>query len=44
MVFIFDLGTTGDGSTDYYFDEITQPGSSTLKPVVIQVQPASFRF
>jgi hypothetical protein len=29
MVFIFDLGTTGDGSTDYYFDEITQPGEYT---------------
>ena len=34
MVFIFDLGTAGDGSVNstYYFDEITQPG--TTPPVV----------
>ncbi|WP_146841157.1 T9SS type A sorting domain-containing protein, partial [Flavobacterium glaciei] len=34
MVFIFDLGTVGDGSANstYYFDEITQPGNTP--PVV----------
>ncbi|WP_281240217.1 putative Ig domain-containing protein [Flavobacterium praedii] len=34
MVFIFDLGTVGDGSVNstYYFDEITQP--VTTPPVV----------
>jgi hypothetical protein len=34
LVFIFDLGTSGDGSANstYYFDEITQPG--VTPPVV----------
>ncbi|CAN1561206.1 Secretion system C-terminal sorting domain [Flavobacteriaceae bacterium] len=44
MVFIFDLGTVGDGSANstYYFDDVTQPTTGPTLP--LDFESASYAF